>query len=246
MSLLAFEQAWLDYAWQVVTTPEDHKRGCLLRGAARGAGMDGGNAIRYPGYVGRAFVPGKGILCLAHVHREPDSPEHVAQGEAEYVRAHEKWLAAGRSSEADTRYLEQVRSYYEVGLRGWGPWRNSFRRIIEEDLGLGVSDIAYGNFAKCRQPLGPNAMPLVEWCQRVHPASQLVAALRPAAVFTRVVAADPRRGIVDWETSAWTPLIFAFKGRGVVSPEGKLRDDWVPDAVSAIHRRWAELDDAAV
>jgi hypothetical protein len=79
------ERRWLDYAEEVVDCPAAHRDGCLTRHATSGEGLDGGNRLTFPGYIGRNYQPKFGLMCVAHVHREPDSVERIRERQAAAV-----------------------------------------------------------------------------------------------------------------------------------------------------------------
>ena len=236
------ERRWLDYAWNVVNCPLHHRRGCLIRGAASGNGVDGGNELRFPGYIGRSYEPGRGVLLVGHVHREPEPHMSLPGDPARFVAAHFRWIEHGRSDEADAAFLAEVRRYYGEAVAGWNPWRQFFRRIVEDELGMSLDQVAYANLAKCRQdPNRGTAENLVSYCQGQFPAAQLVDAVRPAGVFVCVIAADPRRGVVSWRSPSWDPVVYAFEGRNGRDSLKRRRDEWLPEAAARVKTIQAEV-----
>lgn len=175
------------------------------------------------------------MLCLAAVGRQP--PQYTpdqARDYAEMGRVHRTWLEAGRSEDADTDFLERHREYYEVALPTWPRWNNVYRTFVEADLGMDVTQISFGNLAKCRANEADTEL-LARVCQQVFPVSELVAALRPIAV---VVAMLNARGIVrSWQGNSHQPLVWTFQGRNGKGQDGRRFAEWGPDLADAIRAR---------
>ena len=162
-ALSDIEQRWLDYAWGLVNCPEGHRRACEAAGGARPrAGAVDGNELRWPGYLGRNYA---GILCVGHINREmtPEAEARMAipvrRRYAEQILQSRRWIAEGRSPDSDRAYLEVVRTTHEAVVPLWPQWRD-FAKVIEGQLQLDVTHIAWGNLAKCRQAIGgsPDAL----------------------------------------------------------------------------------------
>src|SRR5215212_8545264 len=96
------ERRWLDYAWDILNCPEEHRRRCVGAGAAvPGPRRVDGNDLPWPGYLGQDWNPNRGVLCVGAVHREP-SPEGEAANpvgartNAELIECARRWLREGR------------------------------------------------------------------------------------------------------------------------------------------------------
>ena len=233
------EESWLDYAWSVVDCPDQHRTRCEVLGAAvPGPGSMDGNEVRWPGYIGRNYQENKGVLCIGAAHREAHPEEAadpvIGRTNADLVEAHRRWLHNGRSQTEDMAFLEGVRSAYEEALPHWRRWNNPFRKLIQDHLGMSISEIAWDNLAKCRGGSSPHAK-LAYFCQREFvPVSILIEALRPAVVLNCVLPAKPGGRIVSsWVSPSASPLVFSFHGRYSTDHEGRKLDEWAPEVVAA-------------
>lgn len=66
------EQRWLDHAWRVVDCPVEHRRARERHGGAQpGPDRVDGNELRWPGYLGRDYEPGRGVLYVGAVMASP-------------------------------------------------------------------------------------------------------------------------------------------------------------------------------
>ncbi len=254
------EQRWLDYAWSVVDCPDRHRAQCEALGTAvPGPGRVDGNEVRWPGYLGRDYREGVGVLCVGAVHREA-RPEEEAPGtvvgrtNAALVEAHRRWLRQGRSQDEDSRFLESVRDAYEEALPHWSRWKNHFRTLVQDHLGMSTSGIAWTNLAKCRVPIHLGAKrrtaeaKLQPFCQRdFAPVSELVEAIRPALVLTCVLNAKPGGGIVSsWDSQSASPLVFSWHGlfgsdRHNRDPGRRRLNEWAPEMVAAYRKQVGNL-----
>lgn len=220
------EAHWLDYAWRVVTCPTDHRSECVAAGGAvPGPGRMDGNELRWPGYLGRRYEAGRGVLCVGAVHREGDPAKHgldtvPGRTDAELVAATRRWMQKGRGLKADAEYLNALRNSYEEALPSWTRYQRHFRSLIEEHLRMDSTQIAWTNLAKCRVSIDRGSAQraaeqrLTRLCQTTFPVSQLVAAIRPAAVLVAVLRAGENGDIVaDWAAPEWRPLVFAWQGQ---------------------------------
>lgn len=160
-------------------------------------------------------------------------------------------MFCSQSSAADARFLEETRRYYEAAARAWGPWRQSFRALVEDDLQLDFTEVAYTNIAKCRQSLALSAPDkLMRHCVADLPAAKpsvLVEAIKPVAVIARVLDADPRRGVMRWTDggASWSPIVCAFQGRNGVNAQGVSRREWRPGMVADIKEAQASAKTSA-
>lgn len=242
MGLSEVERAWLNYAWRVVNWPKEHAGPCLAAGGLPQSDTPEGrhNDLRWPGYVGRDYKPERGVLCVAAVGQQPKhyTPDQ-AGGYAEMARIHRAWLERGRSEEADRQFLESHRDYYERALPTWKRWRQVFRGFVEDHLRMDRREIAYGNLAKCRAR-DVDTVRLARVCQAVFPASEMVAALRPAAVVVAVVSARPGGGTVrTWRGNGYEPFVWTFEGRNARGQDGRGLNQWAPDVAREIRSRLA-------
>jgi hypothetical protein len=244
------EGRWLEYAWGVVNCPDDHRRACEGGGAAvAGPGRYDGNELRFPGYLGRGYCEGRGVLCVGAVHREADpdalEPQH-AQLDAELVAAHRDWLASERGLAADARFLSRLRVAYEGSLPFWPRWRRHFRPLVEVYLGMDPTEIAWTNLAKCRVAIHLGSRQrsaesrLTRLCQGAFPVSAVVEAIRPVAVLVAVLAARPGSGIVSsWSSDSCQPLVYTWQGqsghdRHNTDPDRRPFSEWAPEAAAQI------------
>lgn len=234
---------WLDYAWEVVNCPAGHFAECEAAGGARaGAGGVDGNELRWPGYLGRDYEFGKGLLCVAHAHRQPTAEKEcgdrvLRETNTRLIAATRAWKEAGvRSETTDQIYLQEVRAAYETGLLHWDRW-SAFAGVVADELGLDVTHVAFANLAKCRVPIERSPDRLVRLCQRQFPVHRLVDAIRPVAVLTCVLPA--RRGgtvVARWDTDNAAPWVVAWHGRRGVDAEGRPMSEWVPEAGRLLRR----------
>jgi hypothetical protein len=140
-----------------------------------GEGLDGGNSLTFPGYIGPNYQPEFGLMCVAHVHREPENEADLIGDPRRFMAAHKTWKRAERSETTDAAFLAEVRRYYKAAASTWGPWRRSFGPVVEDALEMDLSQVVYANLAKCRQQLGkgsaetlavlPAAVPCRRACQ---------------------------------------------------------------------------------
>jgi len=92
---------------------------------------------------------------LGAVHGEA-KPEDLAKdatlnaSEFRMSDAVHAWRAAGWSTGADAAYLEGVRSSYEMAMPDWPRWRRTFKPLVEGQLRMDITQVAWSNLAKCR------------------------------------------------------------------------------------------------
>jgi hypothetical protein len=130
--------------------------------------------------------------------------------------------------------LAAVRSAYEEALPAWNVWKG-FARLVERELSLDVTQIAYANLAKCRVPIERSPDPLVRLCQRQFPVAQLVDAIQPAVVLTCVLTAR-RGGPFIWDSEDARPFVLAWHGRNGTDAGGRPMATWVPEAGRTLRR----------
>jgi hypothetical protein len=253
--LTEVERNWLDYAWRVVNCPDEHRAVCVAAGGAvPGPGRVDGNELRWPGYVGRKWIPGRGVLCVGAVHREADQAKHggevISRTNRELNEATRAWASRGRSTETDEVYLRAVQAAYVDALPTWERWNQHFRPLVNDLLKMNTDEIAWANLAKCRVSIDRGAhqqaaeQKVTRLCQQQFvPMSDLVAALRPAAVLCSVLRAGPGEGIVEsWEGVEWSPMVITWFGRTGHDrynkhPLRRAFSVWAPEAATAIRAR---------
>lgn len=238
------EQDWLRYAWRVVSCDPMHRRACEAAGGARAAlGREPGNDLRWPGYLGRNYAEGRGVLCIGHVHRERVRSVELTQAHSEateqLVGSVRSWLRTRRSPGADATFLASVRREYEQWLPTWRRWNHPFGDLVR-GLGMDVTHIAWANLAKCRVPIDDKASVdrVIRLCQVKFPIAELIGAIRPAAVFVCVLRAGEGGPIVKtWRSGSETPLVYPFDGRRSTNERGERLGVWGPRAIREIRRR---------
>jgi hypothetical protein len=238
------DAAWLDYAWRVANWPRLHAGPCIAAGGAPQTAAPEGrhNDLRWPGYLGRKYVAGQGVLCLAAAGRQPpryENTDHAAQYE-QMGGTLRRWIENGRSAESDARFMEDNRELYERALPTWDRWRNIFRTFVETHLGIDRQAIAYGNLAKCRAVDGANTEELSRVCQSAFPVHELLEAIRPAAVIVAGLNARPGGGVVRrWRSTDVDPIVWTFQGRNGKGCDGRRFSEWGPDIAAQIRDRIA-------
>jgi hypothetical protein len=186
------EEAWLDYAWSVVTCGDAHRREC---DSAGGADPQLDPTVRYPGTLGSTWDDGRGVLFVSLVHRSrPDkhasSVPAAASDADEIIESIRAWRTAGRSPAADATFLRATREAHERTVPTWSLWKQHFGPVVSE-LGLRVGCVALTNLAKCRADLDADdglSVRLAKLCQPAFPISGLVEALQPKAVLVASVS----------------------------------------------------------
>jgi hypothetical protein len=148
------ESAWLvEWARPIIACPEEHRRECVSRGGAAGA-PSADASLRWPGNIGVNFelvVPSRRILCVSQIHLAAEWG--MARRNLGALESDMRAWRDGRLPDAS--FLERYRSTYSDLLKEWGPWRNGFRRILEDQrIALDTGAIAYVNMAKCWRPPG--------------------------------------------------------------------------------------------
>ena len=113
------ESRWLDYAWSVLNVSERHRAQCVAGGAAvPGAGRVDGNELRWPGYLGVDYEPGRCVLCVGAVHREATLELHatdpvIAATDDEPIAGARAWKETGRSDTPGGLRRSEVRAVGE-------------------------------------------------------------------------------------------------------------------------------------
>ncbi|MBD3233222.1 MAG: hypothetical protein GF315_05815 [candidate division Zixibacteria bacterium] len=246
-----FESKWLDYAWSVLNC--SNKQRCYDAGAAKPhPDRNDGNDLCWPGYIGRNYEPGEGILCVGAVHKELSldalkKDAFIRRNNEDFVNSARQWLQEGRSPGADQAYLSTVRKVYERALPTWSRYRSHFRMLIEDYLCMDIAQIAWVNLAKCRVPVDQGTKrraaqaDLTCLCQNEGPAmSNLIEALRPVAVLVAGLKAGQDSDIVpSWDGPNWSPLVFSWQGqfghdRHNTDPKRRSLKEWAPEMVAEI------------
>jgi hypothetical protein len=197
---------WLDYAWSVVNTADRHLGGCRALGGSPDIGQRHAPAwMRWPGYVGRRWQPGRGLLFIGSVHREFDigasrRPDLTLLGlEEELIAANSAWRGTGRGPAADSQYLSRTQDAFSAMWRLW-PRARVFSDVVD-GLGLSTDQIAWTNLAKCQVfrsdrltglPLRANQEKLQLLCQQHFPIGSVVKALSPLETFVPVLSVAER------------------------------------------------------
>lgn len=169
--LTDLERRWLDYARRVVNVKADHIRACEGAGGVPDS-LDVSRALRWPGYIGRRYEEGVGVLCVAQVHRDDNAASERVDPQVNiaYVAAVRNWKLGQVD---DAAFLEATRAAYEHWIPGWIRWRQHFGYLVQEVLGLSIDQIAYANLAKCQLPITSNTYKVVALCQREFPMCDL-------------------------------------------------------------------------
>ncbi|MGH2796502.1 MAG: tyrosine-type recombinase/integrase [Thermoleophilaceae bacterium] len=214
------ERRWIAYARGVVHVSPSHLALCESKGGVPDA-ADPSRSLRWPGYIGRRYDEGRGILCVNQVHRDDNAEsEQVDLGvNLRYVDATARWKAGDLD---DGTFLEETRRAYEYWIPRWDAWKH-FRQLVQEQLGLGVDEIAYTNLAKCQLPIDRDTTPVVQLCQQEFPMGALVTAIRPLAVLC--ARADAYEGgpiVREWCSTE----VFTFNFRTGQNKAGELRSVW--------------------
>jgi hypothetical protein len=249
-------QAWLDYAWRVVTcadSAEAHYVECTRLIGQVDDRIAGEGKLRWPGSVNSCFRPEHSVLFVGSVHREfhiggnGKSNAALIEQERILVEANRRWLAEGRGPSNDAAYLDATARAYEQSIPLW-PRGGVVMRILRK-LGDDVDEVAWVNLARCQAPPSTtNETKLRAACQRrdAFPLAHVIDALRPAAVFVAVL------GTVDRVTRAgrqlrsdgtildggkWHPLVYVFDGRQRCDPTHVPFDVWSDGAAIAVGER---------
>ena len=255
MTLQAWEHDWLDWAWPIVRIAVDdpeHLSWCRERLAAAEYEHDetadpaSDPTLRWPGYVGVDWEPGRGVLFVGSVHsdftrdgRRAGPPERYAIV-AGMASANRGWRQSTRDTARDTRYLESTREAYASLIPGWS--RDSAFGDVRRHLGDSVESIAWTNLAHCRaRPRTISEYALQLRCSSRdgdYPIGGLIAAIRPVAVVTSVLPIETtytRRYDLSPGGGYREPWVCAFNG-ATGQRHGRPAGEWAIDAAATIRR----------
>lgn len=223
------EREWLRYAWSVVGCGSEHATRCE---AAGGIGIPGGGTARFPGFVGPGYQPGRGVLCLAHVHRYLPAIDDVAGGRLAAIEtAIVGWAQRGRNADSDATFLAESRPAYMDSAAEWPWWKKHYGELLKKAR-VPMAEVAFANFAKCRTPTEEESsasIRLARLCAEVYPPRDLVRLLDPVAVLVASLQLD--LGDVG------DVLVVRWNGRNGLDDEGNRMSTWLPLQASRIHRR---------
>lgn len=216
----AYELAWLDYAWSVVGCGPEHSQRCE---AAGGMGMPGGTMARFPGFVGPDYEPGRGVVCIGHIHRYLPDVDDLEGGRLEEIEAAiVGWRQRGRGLESDVAFLAESRAAYLASAPGWRYWKRHYAPLLD-DARIPVEEVAFANVAKCRTATeieSGASVRLAKMCAQVYPPAGLVRLLQPAAVLLASLQLDVG-DVGDVRVIRWN-------GRTGVDETGLMMKNWLP------------------
>lgn len=142
-----FERQWIDYAWGVVACTPAHAADCRRSG---GVGVADGSDVRFPGFIGPDYEPGRGVLCMGHVHRYLPDRDDVEGGRLHQINdALLTWRTSGRGEDADASFLAESRSAYMASAPTWDYWNRNYAPLLREAR-VPLREVAFANVAKCR------------------------------------------------------------------------------------------------
>jgi hypothetical protein len=232
--LTVTEERWLEYARRVVNVSEAHISGCESAGGApAGVDRDPATAVRWPGYIGKEYVEGHGVLCVAQVHREGHAKAEKLDDQIslKLVDVVSRWK---QGQVDDVTFLLEARSAYRYWIPLWTRWKQHFKYLVEDLLGLTVDEIAYANLAKCMVPIETSPDEVVRFCQGDFPVCDLVEAVKPRAVLCcRVDAYEGGPTIKTWCTDE----VYTWDGRHGTNRAGDKLNVWGPRMAEAIRGR---------
>jgi hypothetical protein len=222
------EERWLDYAWGVVACGDGHARACE---AAGGIGMPGSSNARFPGFVGPEFLPGRGVLCMGHIHRYLPEADDTENGRLEAVEsAAVSWLGRGRGPESDEEYLSDSTAAYLATAPTWDYWRRNYDPLLRKAR-VPIGEVAFANVAKCRTPTEDDSaasVRIAKLCAGEFPPAELIATLQPAAVLLASLRLDVG-DVGDVRVIRWN-------GRTGVDEAGYRMSTWIEMEASKLHR----------
>jgi len=232
-NLSSLEKDWLDWAYPIVAVPADHREVCESAAVDGASGEPRLSLVhRFPGCVGSAFesspIP---VLCVAQVHHAAILYDTMSGFEAEM----DQWVASRDVDPmADTRFLKAVRARYESAIAKWGPWIQTFSKILN-GFHYDPRNIAYANFAKCWQdPKKSKAISCMSACETAFPIRKLAEAVSPKVIIAMTTDAERVIGISSWGIPRDQVI--------VVTASGPLRwKECRPDSIPSAKSRFADL-----
>lgn len=222
------ESRWLDCAWRVVACRAGHARACE---AAGGIGMPGDSDARFPGFVGPAFRPGRGVLCMGHIHRYLPDVDDTEGGRLNVVEsAAISWLERGRGTESDETYLRDSTAAYLNTAPSWDYWKRNYDPLLRRAR-VPIEEVAFANVAKCRTPTEDDSaasVRIAKLCAGEFPPADLISILQPAAVLLASLRLDVG-DVGDIQVIQWN-------GRTGVDYAGYRRSTWIELEAAKLHR----------
>lgn len=209
--------------------------------------------LRWPGYVGRKWKPGSGILFVGSVHSDftkdggrAGDPERRAIVQR-LSEANARWREGVDPRPADDlHYLNETRDAYAALIPGWT--RDGAFAEVRAAIGDAIDEVAWTNLAHCRsrpRTPGTDEYLLQRTCSGsagAYPIGDLLSALRPLAVLACVAPLEGERHgrHFRFETSdGYRPILWCFRGdngrRGGFRP-----NEWAPAFAQLIGDRRAE------
>jgi hypothetical protein len=212
------KQAWLNYAWEVITDTSHH-----LACEKLGGQIFGETTVntRWPGYIGLTYESGNPIF-VSNIHRNFDSgglsddPTIVG----EFTQTNNAWLKAGRNQDADDKFITSSARNYERGLTSWNV--GSVMRRYFKYSEFNWSDIAYFNVAKCQSKNAGSK--LQDLCIKRWPIERLIDALRPSAIVTCSLKIRDR--------NLANTQIYWYHQLNKTNEMGRRQDDWMSDLIA--------------
>jgi len=187
------------------------------------------SSLRFPGYLGRDFEPGAGVLVIYNVHREFHSWRLVSDPSGvitDFIEASSHLQNAHEPDDDQlAEYITAHRPMYEVGLSGgWKVADHLLAALPPCDVPItreGLRKIAYVNVSCAQFPeLHPEPgddrrkSNLKALCSARHPVSQVVDLLRPAIVLcASAVGSKTILGAGARGTLAWTQQVISGERR---------------------------------
>jgi hypothetical protein len=252
--LASWEKAWLDWAHPIVqmaTNNPCHLGWCEdALGPARYPNSPNDPAsndptLRWPGYVGSRWRPGRGILFVGSVHsdfskegRRSGDPDRLAVVQ-KLADANRRWRDSPRRSRSDDlRYLTQTREGYVALIPGWN--RDGAFAQLRSELSESLDEVAWTNLAHCRAKprSGANEYLLQKKCSGTsgaYPIGDLVTALRPLVVLACIAPLEKAHGtsFLFEASDGFRPQVWCFRGDNG-KRHGRNPSQWVPEVAHEI------------
>ncbi len=224
MLLKPFESAWLDFAYEMMTTPPAP---CACER------VDGG--IRWPGFIGPSY---RGVLLVGARHNAKGLKKAgMTTGPlGAYVKALRAWKDAPRLNDLTERDRAEsvLISTMQTAMRHCMPlWSKhgmplANLSMIRESLDLrSWNDIAFVNLARCYMaPTGTKEDDAHAAAHEKHYAlDRIVKQLQPSLVFiAKILNPEPPVSQNDFGV----PLVVRFSNHGLGERNGEYAREWVP------------------